>query len=252
MACVDPVRPHVHRREIGEALETRLDRLQVALGHNFERPELLEEALTHSSATVDTGTAAGKRDYERLEFLGDRVLGLAVAQLLMQRYPDEKVGALARRYSSLVRRETLAEVARKIGLGAHIILSNGEEEAGGHENPAILADCCEAVIAALYLDAGLPAAVRFIYTQLTSLMSEAMHPPKDAKTALQEWAQGKGLPLPVYSVVETKGPDHAPMFSVQASVRGFPDTTGTGLSKRAAEQEAAARMLERVGERERR
>lgn len=252
MADLDPLRPSFHRREVGALLDRQNTGLQAALGHDFERPELLEEALTHSSATADNGAAAGKRDYERLEFLGDRVLGLAVAQLLMQRYSDEKVGALARRHSALVRRDTLAQVARNIGLGAHIILSNGEEEAGGHENPAILADCCEAVIAALYLDAGLPAAVRFIYTHWTSLMSEAMQPPKDAKTALQEWAQGKGLPLPVYTVLETQGPDHAPMFSVQASVRGFPETTGTGLSKRTAEQEAAERMLERVGERDRR
>ncbi|MEN8195297.1 MAG: ribonuclease III, partial [Pseudomonadota bacterium] len=224
MAGVDPLRPSVHGREVGLSLETQNNELQAALGHSFERLELLEEALTHSSATADNGAAAGKRDYERLEFLGDRVLGLAVAQLLMQRYADEKVGALARRHSALVRRETLAEVAGNIGLGTHIILSNGEEEAGGRENPAILADCCEAVIAALYLDGGLPAAVRFIYTHWTSLMSEAMHPPKDPKTALQEWAQGRGLPLPAYTVLETKGPDHAPMFSVQASVRGFPDT----------------------------
>ena len=134
--------------------------LAEALGHRFERAELLAEALTHPSARTRRGAA--KRGYERLEFLGDRVLGLIIAELLWRRFPDEAEGALTRRHTSLVRRETLTGIAKEVGLGAHIVLSAGEEGAGARGNPSVLADVCEAVIAALYLDGGLAVARSFV------------------------------------------------------------------------------------------
>lgn len=224
-------------------VERRFAKLYLSLGHSFRRPELLDEALTHSSA------GAG-RDYERLEFLGDRVLGLVVSRLLLQRFPDEKVGQLARRHAALVSEETLARVAERVGLGEFVRLSPGEEQAGGRANAALLADCGEAVIAALYLDGGMEAAERFIALQWTPMMAEAVRPPKDAKTALQEWAQGKGLPLPAYALVERSGPDHDPTFTVAAELRGLPRATASGKSKRAAEQLAAQALLRLIHGRE--
>jgi len=222
------------------------DQLQQLLGHVFARPRLLEQALTHASLSgTDTGHRA---HYERLEFLGDRVLALVLAQLLFERYAEEREGALARRHADLVRRETLARVARSIGLTEHIRLSRGEEATGGRDNPAILADCCEAVIAALFLDGGLPAAARFVEAQWAPLLSERPRPPVDAKTALQEWAQGRGLALPTYRTVATEGPDHRPSFSVEVSVEGLPPVTATGSSKRVAEKAAAAELLRRAHE----
>lgn len=225
-------------------VERRISKLFIALGHDFAKPGLLEEALTHPSATA--GEGKGRRNFERFEFLGDRVLGLCVAQLLAEHYRDEKVGALARRHTALVRAETLTRVAEKIGLGDFIIMSKAEEEAGGRTNPAIVADCCEAVIAALYLDGGMEAAQRFIHAHWVPLMNEALKPPKDPKTALQEWAQARGLPLPVYTILYQTGPAHDPVFAVQVFVRGFPRTTGTGRSKRVAEQTAAQLLLRTI------
>ena len=222
-------------------VERRFSKLYLALGHSFARPELLEEALTHASALA--GPSAGRRDYERLEFLGDRVLNLVVAQLLLKRYPEEKVGQISRRHAALVREESLARVAQRIGLAEFVRLSRGEEDAKGRVNPAILADCCEAVIAALYLDGGAIAAERFIVGQWGPMMNEALKPPKDAKTALQEWCQSRGLPLPAYELVGVAGPDHDPVFTVAATVRGLPRTSAEGRSKRAAEQVAAEHIL---------
>lgn len=215
--------------------------LLVALGHRFDRPELLLEALTHPSTTGGAGQDGP--NYERLEFLGDRVLGLVLADILLKRYGGEREGALARRHADLVRRETLAAVARSMRLGPHIRLSKGESAGGGRENAAILADCCEAVIAALFLDGGLEAAARFIEAQWSPLLAEAGAPPVDAKTELQEWAQERGLPLPAYQTVSSTGPDHKPTFSVEASVEGLPAVAASGGSKRAAEQAAAAELL---------
>ncbi len=214
--------------------------LEQALGHRFARPGLLGLALTHSSASHDG------RSNQRLEFLGDRVLGLVVAQALYERFPDEEEGALAPRLAALVRREALARVAQDIGLGGHVVMSQGEEQAGGCDNPSILADACEAVIAALYLDGGMETAQRFIRRHWLALMEEDTAPPKDAKTKLQEWAQGRGLALPEYTETDRQGPAHAPVFSVQVSVEGADPAAATGPSKRAAEQAAAAALLERI------
>ena len=216
-------------------------RLQHVLGHEFEETNLLDRALTHASA------GGGRQSNERLEFLGDRVLGLVVADMLLQRFADEDEGAIAKRHTALVRREALARVARSIELGAALQLSKGEEDNGGRSNPAILADACEAVIAALYRDGGLEAARRFIAEYWTPLLEETETPPRDDKTALQEWAQGRGLPLPSYTEVDRQGPAHEPVFVIEAAVSGFPAVRADGASKRQAEQKAAAVLLEKVG-----
>lgn len=214
-----------------------------ALGYTFSSPALLDEALTHRSAAPRRSEG-----YERLEFLGDRVLALVVTDMLLAAFPDEQEGALARRLAALVRQETLADVAREIGLGAHIRLSRSEADTGGRENNAILSDVCEAVIAAIYSDGGLDSVRPFIERHWAGRLAAAVAPPQDSKTALQEWAQGRGLPLPEYSVVSRKGPDHAPAFTVSVSVKGKPSAEGTGASKRAAEQIAAQRLMETVTE----
>mgnify|MGYP003980530151 FL=1 len=216
------------------------DDLAKSLGHIFKDVKILAEATTHGSA------GKGAVNYERLEFLGDRVLSLVIADMLLKRFPAEPEGDLAVRHAALVRRETLADVARDIGLGAHITLGKGEAESGGRDNPGILADVCEAAIAALYLDGGIDVATRWIQQHWADRMTMPVEPPKDAKTALQEWAQGRGLPAPVYTVLSRTGPDHAPVFEVGTAIDGFPPTRGEGTSKRIAEQSAAGALLEAV------
>ncbi len=217
-----------------------LSGLAEALGHRFTDPSLLRFAVTHSSVA-----GRGALANERLEFLGDRVLGVVIADLLYRRFPAEDEGHLARRFAVLVSRETLAQVAGQIGLAPYLSLARGEEDSGGRANPAILADACEAVIAALYLDGGLEAARRFIEGAWTELI-EQERPPQDPKTALQEWAQGAGRKLPSYVVIGSEGPPHDPLFTVEVRVEGLPPTTATGRSKRAAEQAAAAEALRRA------
>ncbi len=219
-----------------------LEGFAASLGHRFATPGLLRRGLTHPSAAARPGDS-----YERLEFLGDRVLGLLVAELLWRRFPDESEGHMARRHAALVRRETLAEVARRIGLGEHLILARAEREAGEADNPALLADACEAVIAALYLDGGLEAARAFVEPSWTPLLEADLKPPQDAKTALQEWAQGRGLPLPVYRETRREGPPHEPVFTVEVFVEGRDPAEGVGRSKRLAEQAAAERLLAGLG-----
>ncbi|WP_299393363.1 ribonuclease III [Pelagibius sp.] len=215
--------------------------LEHRLGYSFKAPDHLERALTHSSVSADPAHFGG--DYERLEFLGDRVLGLVVAELLFQEFPLEAEGQLARRHAQLVRKETLAAVARTLDLGSFIRLEMGEAERSGRDNPGLLADTCEAVIAALYLDGGLATAQSFIRANWRDHIAADIAPPQDAKTKLQEWAQGRGLPLPVYSERDRSGPAHAPVFTISVAVQGFPAIEGQGRSKRAAEQEAAGKLL---------
>lgn len=214
------------------------------IGHRFERKSLLREALTHSSAA-----GSGRRtqpNNERLEFLGDRVLGLVVAGLLIERFPAEGEGALSRRHAGLVRRETLAQVGAELELARWLVLARSEEEGGGRSNPAILADTVEAVIGALYLDGGLVAAERFVRRHWERRSAAMQAPPRDPKTALQEWAQGRGLGLPVYRVVRESGPPHAPTFEIAVTLADFPPARASGSSKRVAEQAAAERLLERL------
>lgn len=221
-----------------------LEDFAAVLGHSFATPALLRRSLTHPSAAAVPGES-----YERLEFLGDRVLGLLVAELLWRRFPDETEGHMARRHAALVRRETLALVARETGLGDHLILARPEREAGEADNPALLADACEAVIAALYLDGGLAAARAFVEPRWVPLLEADLEPPQDAKTALQEWAQGRALPLPVYRETRREGPPHDPVFTVEVFVEGRNPAEGVGRSKRLAEQAAAERLLADLGER---
>lgn len=235
----------------GDRLEVAADRrgprlpaLEEALGHRFSAPALLEQALTHRSAVRARGKVSD--GYERLEFLGDRVLGLLVADLLVRNFTSEQEGELTRRHTALVRRDTLARVARTIALGQHLKLSKGEAEAGSHDSPTVLADACEAVIAALYLDGGLEAARPFIERYWAPLMAEDPTPPRDAKTALQEWAQGEKLPLPLYKTISVEGPSHEPVFTVAVSVEGVEPVEARGRSKRAAEQAAAEMLLARL------
>jgi ribonuclease-3 len=220
------------------------------IGYEFARRELLQEALTHPSALVAERRGRSRklvgRGYERLEFLGDRVLGLVVADLLWRRFEDEPEGDLTRRHTHLVRREALARVAKAIELGPHLVLSRAEAAAGAAGNPGILADACEALIAAIFVDGGFAAASSFIRRFWEPLIDEMEEPPRDPKTALQEWAQARGLALPAYQLVSTSGPDHSPLFTVAASVAGGDRATATASSKRAAEARAAASLLDQL------
>ena len=204
--------------------------LQFSLDYTFQDLELLERALTHSSAGVDI-------NYERLEFLGDRVLGLVVAEMLLNSFPAEDEGDIGRRFAELVRAETLTQIGRGAGVAAALT------HAGGDANDSIVADATEAVIAALYLDGGLPAAARFIERHWSPLIKVSEAPPRDAKTALQEWSQARGLGLPNYRDIAREGPDHEPLFTVEVMVAGSQSVRAQGGSKRVAEQEAAALLF---------
>lgn len=218
---------------------TELDALERRLGYVFSDKSLLLRALTHTSVI-----AKKRHDtYERLEFLGDRVLGLVVAEMLYDHFEHEEEGALAKRFTALVRAETLARVALDLDLGAHMVLAPSEEDGGGRENTSILSDVMEAVIAALYREGGFDVAAAFVRGRWTALMGEDLSPPRDAKTTLQEWAQGRGLALPAYVEINRSGPAHAPEFTVSVTVSGLDPVMATGSSKRTAEQAAAMALL---------
>jgi ribonuclease III len=219
-----------------------IDALLDRLGYRFERRELLEEALTHVSAPN-----AGGQSYQRLEFLGDRVLGLAVAEMLYRTFPGAPEGELSRRLAELVRRESCAEVALSWDVGPYLKLGAGEVHSGERRNQTILADVTEAIIGAVFLDSGYDAASALIERSFKELLDAPRRPLRDPKSALQEWAQGQGLPTPTYAVVEQTGPDHAPQFRIVVKVRGKESGLGTGSSKRIAEQAAARNLLLREG-----
>jgi ribonuclease-3 len=222
----------------------RLKTLQERLGYGFAEMNLLEEALTHSS--FQGGGGRRRQSNERMEFLGDRVLGLVIAHLLFQKFRAEEVGALAHRHAALVCRDALVQVADELGLAPCIRLSRGEEEAGGRRNPGLLGDACEALIAAVYLDGGFDVAQEVVQRLWRPLVEADAAPPRDAKTLLQEWAQGQGLPLPLYAETGRTGPPHAPVFRVQVMLEGFEPVAASGSSKRIAEQAAAELMLMKV------
>jgi ribonuclease-3 len=225
-----------------KALEAKARRaaeeLAPRLEHRFANPALLARALTHPSAD-----GAPTRNNQRLEFLGDRVLGLVIADLVYRRYPGEPEGALALRLSTLVRGETLAAAARRLGFGRALVLGPSEDEPGGRDKTASLANAFEAVVAALYLDGGLAAAARFLEAALEPLLDAAAPPAKDAKTALQEWAQGHGRARPTYRTVASGGTPHAPRFEIEVAVEGAAPVVASGGSKREAEHEAARLLL---------
>jgi ribonuclease-3 len=214
--------------------------LQKLLGHRFSEPEWLRQAITHKSVG-DGQPTVGSASYERLEFLGDRVLGLIIADYLFRTYPDEQEGTLARRLNNLVSGKTCAEIARELGLQTYLVAEKGAN--GKVQTQGMLADVCEAVIAAIYLDGGISAASKFVLAAWDRRLSEAQAPSRDPKTALQEWTQSKGLKVPHYVLVGRSGPDHAPQFSVAVEVEGYQLRQASGASKRAAQQSAAADFL---------
>ena len=227
-----------------KARKTALKDLSARLGHDFSDPALLKLALTHASARPG---ARPDEDNERLEFLGDRVLGLAVAELLADSFPKAREGELARWFNHLVRAETCAEIAQEWELGGFILMSGGEAGSGGRGKKTILANTCEAVLGAVFTDGGYEAAKamvrRFWEPQLGALELAA----PDAKSVLQEWAQGRRLPLPRYLEVAREGPDHAPRFTAEVQIEGVAPERGQGANKREAEQAAALAMLLREG-----
>jgi ribonuclease-3 len=215
-----------------------------ALGHNFAEPAILQQALTHASAQDGK---PGLAINERLEFLGDRVLGLVVASRLYKDFPMEGENGLAPRFNAVVNRSACARVARGLGLGAWIQMSPAEERSGGRDKEAILADACEAVIAAIYLDGGFAAAEAFVLTAFASELAGVIHAPRDPKTVLQEWAAAQRFSPPRYVVVARSGPDHAPLFVIEAHAPPAASARGEGTSKRDAERAAARALLEQAG-----
>jgi len=200
---------------------------------------LYERALTHSSFGAD--------HYERLEFLGDRVLGLVVAHWLFETYPGEAEGELSQRLNALVTGEVCAEIARELGVPAHLRLGKQAQDDGVFRSDYVLGDVVESLIGALYLDSGLDSCAAFIRRTWGGRVDRLSAPPKHPKAGLQEWAAANNRRPPAYEVVDTSGPDHAPRFTVQVAVKGFGEARGEGSSKQEAETAAASAMLEKIG-----
>ena len=219
--------------------------LEERIGYRFADPTLLDSALSHISSLKGARNRAGS--YQRLEFLGDHVLGLVISDMLFRAFPRADEGELSRRLADLVRKETCAEIARAIDLGAAIRLGASEANAGARTRLAILADVCEALIGAVYLDGGFAAAEALIGRLWQVRMKTKAEPLRDPKTVLQEWAQGRGLPTPAYREIARSGPDHDPQFRVAVQLPHLAPAEGSGRSKRAAEQAAAAAMMKREG-----
>ena len=227
--------------------ESGRNHLERRLGYHFSDPALIDRALTHPSSIVDGGARGQLDSYQRLEFLGDRVLGLVIADMLMAAFLDADEGELHRRHAGLVRKETCAKVGAELGLGEALNLGEGEESSGGREKATILGNACEAVIGAVYLDGGLAPARRLIEQWWEPRTAGTGHSGRDAKSTLQEWAQVQGRPVPTYSVTAESGPPHAPRFTVKVELPGHRPEFGEGASKREAEQEAASGLLQREG-----
>ncbi len=244
MAWFNPMGPAVSASAMnGLNLEARLA-LEKVLGHRFSDDQLLQQAVTHGSLA----RSVFSHGYERLEFLGDRVLNMIVAAMLYRQFPDEAEGKLSMRHVDLVRKETLAELAHDLGLDTMIEMTAGEEQGGIRESATVLADVMEAVIAALYLDGGLDAASAFVERNWSPRMTAYRKPPRDAKTRLQEWALGRALPLPTYAMLDKTGPAHAPTITVSVCIEGLGEIKTEGPSRRVAEQDAARVALETFAE----
>ena len=222
-------------------LSAELNAFSTRLGHSFAKPDLLVRAVTHSSMV-----SPHRDDNQRLEFLGDRVLGLVMAEALLQADPNAAEGLLAPRYNALVRRETCADVARQIDLGAVLKLGRSEMKSGGRRKEALLADAMEAVIAAVYMDGGFDPARRVVLALWGDRVHNVADDARDAKTALQEWAQARGEVPPQYLEVARTGPDHQPLFTIEVRLASGPSERAVAGSKRQAEQVAAAALLEKV------
>ncbi len=203
-----------------------------AIAYEFKNPALLQRALTHSSTKLS-------QDNERLEFLGDRVLALVIAEILHERFLKEAEGDLALRHAALVKASTLADIARQIKLDNHLLRADKTGDPGDN----VLSDALEALFGAIYLDQGFAPVARIIKTLYIGRIEAMLNPPQDPKTALQEWAQARNLPVPEYEIIARSGPDHAPIFTVQVHVKGRPSLQGEGSSRKAAEKEAAQYML---------
>ncbi|MBN8521566.1 MAG: ribonuclease III [Alphaproteobacteria bacterium] len=210
--------------------------LEHIIGYTFRNQDLRRRALTHSSSDVEGS-------YERLEFLGDRVLGLIIAEALYQKFPEEDEGSLSKRHSALVQGRTLADIALVHHLGTYIDTAASEKAAQGVENENILSDVLESLIGAVFLDGGLTPAREMVLRLYGDNIYNLDTAPQDPKTELQEWAQAKGLPLPKYNILSKNGPDHAPIFVLEVAVEGFPAITAEGPSRRQAEKTAARIML---------
>ncbi len=219
-----------------------LSTLERRIGYAFRDASLAALALTHLSAP--TASAQGRvQSYQRLEFLGDRVLGVVVAQMLYEAYPQATEGELSMRLAKLVRRETCAAVAEDWEVGPHVVMGQGEARAGGRKKAAILSDICESLIGAVFIDSGFEAARDLVARSWRARMDAELEPARDAKTAVQEWAQARGLPSPRYVEAARSGPAHQPHFVMQVELEGFAPESGEANSKRAAEQAAAQAFL---------
>ncbi len=219
--------------------------VEKVLGHTFSDRSLLDRALTHAS--YGGGQSNVTSTYQRLEFLGDRVLALSIATMLMERFPRSDEGELARRLNHLVRADTCADVARRLGLQHHVRTDDLDMRQETRAARAVLADVCEAVIAALYLDGGATVADQFIRSHWQGRMEEEDAGRRDPKTALQEWAHAQNKATPVYKEIDREGPDHAPEFTISVVVDGLDEARATGKSKRDAQQAAAQALLIREG-----
>jgi ribonuclease-3 len=235
-AAAKAVRPGLGEAAILEA--------ETACGYRFKDKAQLIRALTHPSAVSAADSV--QHANQRLEFLGDRVLNLLIAERLIERRRTESEGDLAPRLNRLVKKGACAEAFRHLGLGAFLILSESEVANGARDRESTLGDACEAVIAAIYLDGGLNAARKFIEKGWAPQFNSGPVETKDPKTLLQEWAQGLGLPIPDYQVTHRSGPDHAPEYQVEVHVSGRGRAAASGTSKREAERQAAARLLEQL------
>lgn len=222
-------------------LSNELKALEERLGHRFDAPELLVRAVTHSSMSSPT-----RQDNQRLEFLGDRVLGLVMAEAILEADKAASEGQLAPRFNALVRKETCADVAREIDLGAALKLGRSEMLSGGRRKQALLGDAMEAVIAAVYKDGGFEAAKALIVRLWGDRVHKVEADARDAKTSLQEWAQARRLAPPKYELAARTGPDHAPVFTIKAVLENGETETATAGSKRQAEQAAAKALLTRL------
>jgi ribonuclease-3 len=211
------------------------------IGHEFAQPALLVRAVTHASLSSPT-----RPDNERLEFLGDRILGLVMAEALLKADPNASEGQLAPRFNAMVRKETNADVAREIGLGEVLKLGRSEMMSGGRRRDALLGDAMEAVIAAVYMDAGCDAARALVLRLWGARIGGVAQDARDAKSSLQEWAQGRGMAPPAYVELERSGPDHQPIFTVEVRLENGEAERAEAGSKRIAEQMAAKALLARV------
>ena len=225
-------------------MNKHLSELYSNIGYEFKNLRLIETALTHSSNLND------KQNNDILEFLGDRVLGLVIASKLYKEFPQSKTGDLAQRFNQLVRAETLVEVAEKISLGKFIYVSSSEEKTGGRSKSAILADACEALIAAIYLDGGISNAEKFIASFWGELIITDEFNYKDAKSSLQEWSHANLGATPKYNELSSTGPSHKPSFLIEVSLPGYEKFTGSGETKRKAQQSAANALLSYLKNRE--